>query len=87
MAGRWLALQPLTESPPALRKSGKPLDCLWPVEVSMPKLAQVLINAVDIWTLETILIEEIPSVNVDLTSDSSVMYININYIPTKNSKS
>lgn len=53
----------------------------------MPKLAQVLINAVDIWTLETIPIEEIPSVHVDLTSDSSVMYININYIPTKNSKS
>lgn len=49
----------------------------------MPKLAEVLINAVDIWTFETILIEEIPSVNVDLTSDS----ININYIPTKNSKS
>lgn len=35
-----------------LEKSGKPLDCLWPAEVShvKPKLADNVINIVDVWT-------------------------------------
>lgn len=50
MAGRWEALHTENRSPPARRKSGKPPDCLRPVEVSMNELADGLMNIVDILT-------------------------------------
>lgn len=50
-AGRWLALKPLTEFPVALGESGKPPDCLWPVEVRAPKLddATEYCWSLDVW--------------------------------------
>lgn len=52
VAGSWTALQPWMESPLALRNSGKPLDCLWPVDASLPWLVYGLLNNVVIWVYE-----------------------------------
>lgn len=68
-AGRWLALKPLTESLVALGKSGKPPDCLWPVEVRAPKLAKMPLNTVEVRAFESHLIRRTftPTVFVNTT--------------------